>query len=138
MGQDSRGSRRHRRDPVGGEREVLSGSDEDVYSSPLTPPRAGKSPTDRARGGSGLLNDAGQSGAFGSISPPVFLPACQRAEVRPIRVHDLRHTCASLLTGNGASPKTVQTWLRHTDFKMKMNAYAHAHNTDLHEAALLL
>jgi len=65
----------------------------------------------------------------------VFLPACERAGVRPIRIHDLRHTCASLLMGNGASPKTVQAWLGHTDLRVTMNTYTHAYDTDLALAA---
>jgi integrase len=61
----------------------------------------------------------------------VFLPACDRAGVRPQRIHDLRHTCASLLMGSGASPKTVQAWLGHQDFRMTMNTYTHAYKSDL-------
>ena len=68
----------------------------------------------------------------------VFLPACKRAGVQPIRIHHLRHTCASLLMGNGASPKTVQTWLGHTDLKVTMNTYAHVYEADLVYAAASL
>ena len=65
----------------------------------------------------------------------VFLPACQRADVRPLRIHDLRHTCASLLMGSGASPKTVQAWLGHADLRLTMNTYAHAYAQDAEQAA---
>jgi integrase len=65
----------------------------------------------------------------------VFLPACQRADVRPLRIHDLRHTCASLLMGCGASPKTVQAWLGHADLRLTMNTYAHAYAQDAEQAA---
>ena len=61
----------------------------------------------------------------------VFRPACERADVRPLRIHDLRHTCASLLARNGASPKAVQTWLGHGDLRMTMNTYTHAYEADL-------
>ena len=65
----------------------------------------------------------------------VFLPACDRAGVRPLRVHDLRHTCASLLASNGASPKSVQSWLGHQDLRVTMNTYTHTFAGDLSEAA---
>jgi integrase len=68
----------------------------------------------------------------------IFLPACERAGVRPIRIHDLRHTCASLLMGHGASPKTVQAWLGHNDIRVTMNTYTHAYSTDLEDAARCL
>ena len=61
----------------------------------------------------------------------VFRPACERAGVRPIRVHDLRHTCASLLVSNGASPKAVQSWLGHQDLRVTMGTYTHAFQSDL-------
>ena len=65
----------------------------------------------------------------------VFLPACERADVRPLRIHDLRHTCASLLMGSGASPKTVQAWLGHADLRLTMNTYTHAYAQDAEQAA---
>ena len=65
----------------------------------------------------------------------VFLPACQRADVRPLRIHDLRHTCASLLVGSGASPKTVQSWLGHSDLRLTMNTYTHAYAQDAEQGA---
>ncbi|WP_244304262.1 hypothetical protein [Streptomyces lydicus] len=33
-----------------------------------------------------------------------FEALCARAEVRRVRFHDLRHTCASLLHEQGATP----------------------------------
>ena len=68
----------------------------------------------------------------------VFLPACERAGVRPIRIHGLRHTCASLLMENGASPKTVQAWLGHSDLRLTMNTYTHAYASDLQRASQCL
>ena len=34
---------------------------------------------------------------------------------RPIRFHDLRHSCTSLLLANGVSMKQIQEWLDHSD-----------------------
>ena len=64
----------------------------------------------------------------------VFLPACERAGVRALRIHDLRHTCASLLLRSGVGPKAVQSWLGHRDIRVTMNTYAHIFS-DEHERA---
>jgi integrase len=42
-----------------------------------------------------------------------------------LRVHDLRHTCASLWLGAGADPKVVQRILGHASAAMTMDLYAH-------------
>lgn len=41
-------------------------------------------------------------------------------------LHELRHTQATLLIGNGADIKTVQTRLGHSSASLTMNIYAHA------------
>lgn len=43
----------------------------------------------------------------------------------PIRFHELRHTCASLLLSQGMTLKDVQEWLGHSDIKMTANVYGH-------------
>lgn len=48
--------------------------------------------------------------------------------MRRIRFHDLRHTCASLLLNNGKGSitmKDIQEWLGHSDYKTTANIYAH-------------
>ena len=42
-----------------------------------------------------------------------------------IRLHDLRHTCASLLLANGVSMKEIQEWLGHSSYNTTANIYAH-------------
>ena len=54
----------------------------------------------------------------------------------PVVVHGLRHTCASLLASNGASPKSVQAWLGHQDLRVTMNTYTHTFAADLSDAAI--
>jgi integrase len=61
----------------------------------------------------------------------VFVPACERAGIEPIRIHDLRHTCASLLVKGGANPKMVQQWMGHQDIRMTLNTYTHLYTSDL-------
>ena len=45
--------------------------------------------------------------------------------LRPVRYHDLRHSCASLLLANGVPMKQIQEWLGHSDFSTTANLYAH-------------
>lgn len=42
-----------------------------------------------------------------------------------IRLHDLRHTAATLMLENGAHPKIVQERLGHSDISMTLNRYSH-------------
>ena len=45
--------------------------------------------------------------------------------LRHIRFHDLRHSCASLLVAKGIPMKSVQEWLGHSSFSTTANIYAH-------------
>ena len=46
-------------------------------------------------------------------------------DLREIRLHDLRHTCASLLLKNGVPMKDIQEWLGHSSYNTTANIYAH-------------
>ena len=46
-------------------------------------------------------------------------------DLRKIRFHDLRHTCASLLLSNGIPMKQIQIWLGHSTFSTTADIYAH-------------
>ena len=50
--------------------------------------------------------------------------------MRPIRFHDLRHSCISLLVSNNFSMKLVQEYAGHADFAITANTYAHTDLTD--------
>ena len=54
-----------------------------------------------------------------------FKPLLQRAGLPPIRWHDLRHTCATLLLGRGVHPKLVQHLLGHASITMTLDRYSH-------------
>jgi len=57
---------------------------------------------------------------------PLFL---EKNNMRRIRFHDLRHTCASLLLNKGkfkgVDLKDIQAWLGHSDFTTTANIYSH-------------
>ena len=53
---------------------------------------------------------------------PEFLTA---HDMKRIRFHDLRHSCASLLYANGVSLKKIQEWLGHSDISTTSNIYTH-------------
>ncbi|MSR83823.1 MAG: site-specific integrase, partial [Candidatus Latescibacteria bacterium] len=55
----------------------------------------------------------------------VFHPSLAKAELRRIRFHDLRHTCATLLINEGISPKYIQRQLRHTSIETTFDRYGH-------------
>lgn len=59
--------------------------------------------------------------------------------LRIIRFHDLRHSCASLMLANGVPMKQIQDWLGHSDFSTTANIYAHLeYNSKLSSADAML
>jgi integrase len=42
--------------------------------------------------------------------------ALARAEVRPVRFHDLRHTSGTRMAAAGVPMRTSQEWMGHRDF----------------------
>jgi integrase len=53
-------------------------------------------------------------------------PAVQKVGLPPqLRVHDLRHTCVSLLIELGAHPKAIQERLGHSSITVTMDVYGH-------------
>ena len=59
----------------------------------------------------------------------------QKYDLKKIRFHDLRHTCASLLLSNGISMKQIQIWLGHSTFATTADIYAHLDFTAQEESA---
>lgn len=55
-----------------------------------------------------------------------------------LRYHELRHTQATQLLGNGVDVKTVQTRLGHANASLTLNQYAHALPENDRDAAALL
>ena len=46
-----------------------------------------------------------------------FKAALRRAQLRPLRFHDLRHTYGTLMAAAGAPLRTLQGWMGHRDYK---------------------
>lgn len=44
---------------------------------------------------------------------------------RSVRLHDLRHTCATLLLGRRVHPKIVQELLGHATIAITLDTYSH-------------
>lgn len=60
------------------------------------------------------------------------------ADVRPIKFHGLRHTCATLLFSANVPVKVIQERLGHKRVEITLNTYAHALPTMQKDAALRL
>lgn len=56
----------------------------------------------------------------------VFFPALRRAKLRRIRLHDLRHTAASLMIATGADIAAVSRQLGHANVAITLGIYTHA------------
>ena len=53
------------------------------------------------------------------------------AGLKVIRIHDFRHSCASLLINNGANVTLVAKYLGHTKIEETLNTYSHMFSTAL-------
>ena len=54
-----------------------------------------------------------------------FIKIIKRNQLRHIRFHDLRHSCASIMLKKGVPMKQIQEWLGHADFGTTANIYSH-------------
>lgn len=69
----------------------------------------------------------------------VWLPAVEAADVPDgLLIHELRHTCASLLIVEGAHPKVVQQHLGHSSITVTMDRYGHLFPSQMEEYAARL
>jgi integrase len=69
----------------------------------------------------------------------IWNPAVESAGVAPgLRIHDLRHTCASLLIAQGAHPKAAQVHLGHSSISVTMDRYGHLFPSDMQALSVAL
>src|SRR5665811_1308098 len=61
-----------------------------------------------------------------------------RAGVRPLRLHDARHTCGTLMHLRGVPVAVIAAWLGHTDAAFTMRTYVHSQDDALRSAASVL
>jgi integrase len=54
-----------------------------------------------------------------------FVTLCRQAGVRRLRLHDLRHSCASILLAQGVPPRVVMEIVGHSIIDVTMNIYGH-------------
>jgi len=67
----------------------------------------------------------GQQLDMQNVKNRFFLKCLEKAKLRRIRFHDLRHTFASLLIQNGESLAYVKDQLGHSSIKMTVDVYGH-------------
>ena len=58
---------------------------------------------------------------------------CKLAGVKQIRIHDFRHSCASLLINSGATINVVAKYLGHTKIDETLNTYSHLFRNQMNE-----
>lgn len=68
----------------------------------------------------------------GNFRRRIWYPAVEQAGLpHGLRIHDLRHTCASLLIAAGANSKAVQAHLGHSSITVTMDRYTHLFPSDI-------
>lgn len=55
-----------------------------------------------------------------------FQQILKKYGLRPIRFHDLRHSCATIMLYLGYSLKDIQTWLGHSNYNFTADTYVHS------------
>jgi len=93
----------------------------------------------------GAEENPAQTFVFGGLSPipestlqkkkEKYLKA---ANLPNIRLHDFRHSCASFLINNGATPLLVSRWLGHANVTMTLNTYSHLWNDELEKIVAVI
>lgn len=63
-----------------------------------------------------------------------FASRCRKADVRYIRVHDTRRTCASLLVALDVHPRVAMQILRHSRITVTMDVYSEVPSEDTKDA----
>jgi integrase len=60
-----------------------------------------------------------------NIVTHAWIKLVRRTGIKPIRLHDARHTQASLMLKQGAHPKAVQERLGHAGIQIALDIYSH-------------
>lgn len=62
----------------------------------------------------------------------------KKSELHEIRIHDFRHSCASLLINNGANIMIVAKYLGHTKIDETLNTYSHLFKTKMDDVVNMI
>lgn len=63
---------------------------------------------------------------------------CKQANIKIIRIHDFRHSCASFLINNKADILTVSKYLGHSNISITLNTYTHFYEEKLNDIPKLI
>ena len=63
---------------------------------------------------------------------------CKLANVKQIRIHDFRHSCASFLINKGASIVLVSKYLGHSKISITLDTYTHLYKNELLEVSNMI
>ena len=89
-----------------------------------------------------FVNTVGKQLDKDSYRNNVWYPAVERAQQKGLtkrpRIHDMRHTCASLMINGGASLMAVQRHLGHESISTTVNLYGHLDRKAAEEAAAII
>ncbi len=72
-----------------------------------------------------FTNGAGNPIDGANLLSQEFRPTLERAGIRPVRFHDLRHTNAALRIASGENFKFIQQQMGHASISTTMNLYGH-------------
>jgi integrase len=84
-----------------------------------------------------VVDDAGRPYHPDTLSD-FWRELCSAAKVRPIRLHDARHSCASIMHAQAIPIAVISAWLGHADPAFTMRTYVHAQDGGLKAAAATL
>ncbi len=85
-----------------------------------------------------FTNEIGRPIDSAALTRLSFRPLLQRAGLPTMRFHDLRHSAATLLLGQGTHPKIVAEMLGHSRIGTTMDLYSHVTPTMQREATLAM
>ena len=68
----------------------------------------------------------------------LFVRQAKRVGLPPIRLHDLRHSVASILLAQGVHPKVVSELLGHATIALTLDTYSHVIPSLQQEAAAVV
>jgi integrase len=89
---------------------------------------------DHADSGYVACNEAGQPYTPGALTH-MWRELAETAGVRPIRLHDARHSCGTALHLRGVPMAVIAKWLGHADPSITARIYAHSQDEFLRDAA---